>query len=375
MKRLMFSLFLSCCLLLCFAGSAFGITVDAASAILIDASTGRIIYQQDAHTSLAPASTTKVLTALVALEEIPDYSKQVKVPEDFENIGESSIYLEPGERINYMDLLYALMMASANDAGQVLAISICGSEENFVKLMNQRTAELGLTDSHWENVHGLDSDQHYTSAYDLAMIMREAAKIDLFNTIVTTDEYKMNTRVDSEFQTIYTHNQFLELYDGADGGKTGYTDAAGSCLVASATRGGLRLIGVVLNAQDRYAQMEKMMDYGFSKFSGQRVAERGDVIGSVRVLHGKIDTVDLVVGGDVVVPIEQGSSYKPEAKYDYPLTLETPFSSTEPIGTVTYADSLGNPISAPLYVTESAERYTFGIVWQQVWQKFLSVFL
>ena len=381
MKRLLTVLLL--CLLICAfcAGAASAVTVDAGSAILIDASTGRVLYEQNAHEKMAPASTTKILTCLLVLENVEDLSATVTLPADFQNVGESSIYLEPGETITYESLLYALMLRSANDAAQALAIGVAGSEEAFAEMMNDRTAELGLTDSHWVNAHGLDAEDHYSSAYDLAMIAHTAVQIPFFNELVAAASYTLPW-ADYEYdRNIYNHNQFLDLYEGADGIKTGFTDDAGYCLVGSATRDDLRLIGVVMNAPENeerdahYKAMTALMDYGFSSYTAKQLGRKGDVVGSVRISGSKVNSMDVVLGSDVNLPVTASSDFDPKTQYDYPRSLPAPVAADEPIGKATYTDEEGKTVTVDLYLKEAVERYTFGLVFKQVWQRFLSALL
>ena len=356
-------------------GTAGALTIDASSAILIDASTGRILYEQAAHEKLAPASTTKILTCLLVLENVEDLSATVTLPADFQNVGESSIYLEAGETITYESLLYALMLRSANDAAQALAIGVAGSEEAFADMMNARSEELGLKDSHWANPHGLDDDEHYTSAYDLAMIAKTACQIPFFNTLVATTSYTLPW-ADYEYdRNIYNHNQFLDVYEGADGIKTGYTDKAGSCLVGSATKDDLRLIGVVLNAEDHYAAMSQLMDYGFSTFTSKLLGQKGDVVGSVRISGGRIDSVDVILGSDVNLPVALAGNFEPQVEYDYETSMAAPVSADAPIGEATFIDEEGNQVRVDLYLAESVDRYTFATVFKEVWQRFFSALL
>ena len=381
MKRSLLVLLI--CLLICaFTSSvASAFTVDATSAVLMDASTGRILYEQNAHEKLAPASTTKILTCLLVLENVEDLSATVTLPADFENVGESSIYLEPGETHTYESLLYALMLRSANDAAQALAIGVAGSEEAFADMMNARTAELGLQDSHWMNPHGLDEEGHYSSAYDLAVIAQTAIQIPFFNELVATTAYTLPWEGYEYDREIYNHNQFLDLYEGADGIKTGYTDDAGSCLVGSATRDSLRLIGVVLKAAEtddhdgHYTAMTKLMDYGFSSYSAKVLGKKGDVVGSVRISGGKANSVDVVLGDDITLAVTTENGYDPQLTYDIPNSVPAPASTDQPIGKATYIDEEGKTVSVDLYLAESVERYTFGTIFRQIWQAFLSALL
>ena len=381
MKRSLLVLLI--CLLICaFTSSvASAFTVDAASAVLMDASTGRILYEQNAHEKLAPASTTKILTCLLVLENVDDLSATVTLPADFQNVGESSIYLEPGETHTYESLLYALMLRSANDAAQALAIGVAGSEEAFADMMNARCAELGLQDSHWKNPHGLDEEDHYSSAYDLAVIAYTATQIPFFNTLVATTSYTLPWEGYEYDREVYNHNQFLDLYEGADGIKTGYTDDSGYCLVGSATRDSLRLIGVVLKAAEtddhdgHYKAMSKLMDYGFSSYSAKVLGKKGDVVGSVRISGGKTNSADVILGDDVTLAVTTENGYDPQLTYDIPNSLSAPVSADQPIGKATYIDDEGKTVSVDLYLAESVDRYTFGTVFKLIWQRFFSALL
>ena len=376
MKKLFVSIFVAIGLVVTFASSAAALTIDAAACVLIDASTGRVLYENNAHQALPPASTTKVLTALLVLESVEDLSTTVTLPDDFANVGESGIQLEPGETQTIEDLLYALMLRSANDAAQALAIAVSGTEEAFVKYMNDKTEELGLTDSTWQNPHGLDAEGHLTSAYDLAMITREAMKYPLFNQIIVTEQWTLPWPSNVYDRVVYNYNQFLTLYEGADGVKTGYTDTAGNCLVASATRNGMRLIGVVLNCpnQTHYEQMELLMDYGFETYKPVQLASSGDVIAQIDIRHGDKSTINAVLNNDIVIALPSNSTYQPVAQLDLPASLEAHLDAEEPIGSISYSDEVGNVVEVPIYLEESVIRYTFADALKSVWQRFIEAF-
>ena len=376
MKKLFVSIFVAIGLVVTFASSAAALTIDAAACVLIDASTGRVLYENNAHQALPPPSTTKVLTALLVLESVEDLSTTVTLPDDFANVGESGIQLEPGETQTIEDLLYALMLRSANDAAQALAIAVSGTEEAFVKYMNDKTEELGLTDSTWQNPHGLDAEGHLTSAYDLAMITREAMKYPLFNQIIVTEQWTLPWPSNVYDRVVYNYNQFLTLYEGADGVKTGYTDTAGNCLVASATRNGMRLIGVVLNCpnQTHYEQMELLMDYGFETYKPVQLASSGDVIAQIDIRHGDKSTINAVLNNDIVIALPSNSTYQPVAQLDLPASLEAPLDAEEPIGSISYSDEVGNVVEVPIYLEESVIRYTFADALKSVWQRFIEAF-
>jgi len=373
-KKYIIGIVLFLCFFLIPATHADAFWVDASSAILIDANSGKILYQQNPHAKLPPASTTKILTALIALEK-GDLSQKITVPADFVDAGEASIWLEPGETHTLEDLMYAMLLRSANDAAQVIAIGIAGSEDKFVEMMNTKTTNMGLKDSSWANPHGLNNENHYTSAYDLAYIARAATKIPTFNTIIKTQKKQMPWQDNPYNRVVYNRNQYLTLYDGADGIKTGYTKEAGSCLVASATRNGMRLIGVVMHCNGMYKQMAAMMDYGFKNYDPYKVASAGDVMGTVTVKGGKQKTVDAVLKTDLAVTLPAGSTFKPTATIDLPEKLETPLSVDKPIGTVTCLDADGNKTTANLYPATNLERYTFFGVISQAFSRIFNVLL
>lgn len=234
--------------------------VAARAALLADARTGAILFEQAAHESLAPASTTKIMTALVALEQ-GDLSDMVTVPPEALAVGEASMGLVVGEVISLEELLHGLLLVSANDAAATIAIHIGGSVEAFVALMNERAAELGLADTHFVNPHGLDDPEHLASAADLLTLTREALSNSDFVRFTATPQATVAGR------SLASTNQLLTSYDGADGVKTGTTDAAGQCLVASATRNEGRAIVVLLGSDDRYADAEALLDFYFEHYA------------------------------------------------------------------------------------------------------------
>jgi len=355
------------------SSAAFALEINASACILIDSATGRVIYQSNAHEALPPASTTKVLTALITLDSVEDLSAKVTLPEDFVNVGESGINLAAGDTASVEDLLYALMLRSANDAGQALAIAVSGTEDAFAQYMNDYTAAMGLSDSTWANSHGLDEEGHLVSAYDLAMITREAVKFDKFNEIITTESWTLPWLSNVYDRVIYNHNQFLDTYEGGDGVKTGYTEDAGNCLIASATREGMRLIGVVLNCpnQTHYDEMTKLMDYGFEHYKPLKLASAGDVVGTVKIKKGDIGKVDLVYAHDVVIAVPNNSTYTPVPKMDIPAVLEAPQSANAPAGYVRYTDDLDNTAEIPIFLKEDVKRYTFADALKAAWQSFV----
>ena len=247
-------------------------TVSAKSAVVIDADTGRILYEQDAHTRRGMASTTKIMTALVALEQAsPDML--VTVDPRACGVEGSSVYLFAGEKITMETLLYALMLQSANDAAEAIAYAIAGSVEKFADLMNQKADELGLTATHFENPHGLDGETHYTTAYELALIAAYAMKNDSFAEIVSTVKRVVPLHNGEASRLLINHNRLLREYDDIIGVKTGYTKKCGRTLVSAAERDGVRLICVTLNDGNDWMDHRALLDYAYSLYGEVRLSE------------------------------------------------------------------------------------------------------
>ena len=242
--------------------------ISAKSAVLIDATSGQVLYEKDAELRLPMASTTKIMTALCALElATPD--DVITVDARAVGIEGSSVYLCENEQLTLLHLLYALLLASANDAATAIAIGTAGSVEAFADYMNQKAKALGLKNTHFENPHGLDSEQHYTTAHDLALIAREVLAHPLLRTMCSTR--KITIPQGEGVRVLVNHNKLLRLYDGAIGVKTGFTKKSGRCLVSAAERDGLTLIAVTLAAPDDWNDHTRMLDAGFSTFESVRL--------------------------------------------------------------------------------------------------------
>lgn len=245
--------------------ASFAPIISASGAILITADEGEIIYEKDADKKLMPASTTKIMTALVALEILEEIGtgpdSRVIIPKDAIGVEGSSIYLKAGEKITIEELLYGTMLQSGNDAATALAICCGGTLENFVDKMNEKAKELGCRNTNFINPSGLSHEEHYTTAGDLARIAREAMKNEYFRKIVGAKSWHSQ---DAE-RTFSNKNKTVTQYEGATGIKIGYTKASGRTLVASAKRGEVELIAVVLNDSNWFNDAYAMMDYGFSR--------------------------------------------------------------------------------------------------------------
>ncbi len=242
--------------------------ISAGQAILIDGDTGKVLYEKAADEKAYPASTTKIMTALITLETLEKYDSPIdqfiEVPEAAEGVEGSSLYLKAGEKISVEDLLYGLMLVSGNDAAVALADIIGGSEEGFVEMMNDKAAKLHCVNTHFVNPNGLFDENHYTTARDMAIIAREAMKNDTFRKIVSTRDWKAE-REESTYLTFHNKNKTISQFEGGNGIKIGYTKSSGRTLVASAERNGHTMIAVVMSAPDWFNDAYRLMDYGFEQ--------------------------------------------------------------------------------------------------------------
>ncbi|WP_066635311.1 D-alanyl-D-alanine carboxypeptidase family protein [Desulfolucanica intricata] len=275
--------------------------ITADSAILMDIQTGQILFEKNAFEKRPPASTTKILTALLALEG-GDLNQLVTVSPRAAATGESSIHLQAGEKLTLEELIYGALIESGNDACVAIAEHIAGKEENFVQLMNHKAKLLGAINTNFVNTNGLPAKDHYSSAYDLAILTRHALHNPVFNNIVSTHEKIISGPGWNRY--LHNTNRLLETYDGADGVKTGTTDAAGQCLVASATKDNRRLVCVVLHSEDRYFDSTTLLEYGFNNFEYVEVAVKGQPFGKIRVKEGTTPEVSVVAQSDLgaVIP-------------------------------------------------------------------------
>ncbi|MDE7191257.1 MAG: D-alanyl-D-alanine carboxypeptidase, partial [Clostridia bacterium] len=254
----------------------------SSSMAVVEASTLRVLVEQNKDVRLEMASTTKIMTALVVIEN-EDLDKEFTIPDEAVGVEGSSIYLKSNEIWTIRDLLYGLMLRSGNDAATALAIAVSGSVENFVKSMNDKVSQLGLENTHFENPHGLHADGHYTSAYDLAVISAVAMQNPIFKEIAGCKMYTV--QANSSHPTYYfaNKNKMLGIYDGANGIKTGYTKDSGRCLVTAAERNGMQLVGVVLNVYDHYNASAINFDKAFENYAPVSIGKKGDILENLNI--------------------------------------------------------------------------------------------
>lgn len=265
-------------------------SLSAKAAALYEPRTERFVYMKNPNERLPIASTTKIMTALIALESL-EPNELIAVDSRAIGIDGSSIYLKEGEILSAEDLIYALMLRSANDAAEALAYKIAGSVEDFADMMNKRAKEMGLEDTCFKNPHGLDADGHYTTAHDLAIISANALKNSKFLQISST--YKKTIQSNFEERLLVNHNKLLRSYDGCIGVKTGYTKKSGRSLVGAAERDGLMLISVTIDAPDDWSDHKKLLDYGFSILHSITPISKGEFTYSLPVLNGDKDKINV----------------------------------------------------------------------------------
>jgi len=253
-----------------------GISVSAASAVLMDVKTGDVLFGKRADTRRPPASTTKIMTAILGLE-LGRSDEVVTVSQKAAAVGEATLHLDPGEKITLYELITGALVRSGNDACVAIAEHIMGSEEEFVKLMNKKALTLGAQNTNFENTNGLPRKDHYSTAKDLALMARPGLQIPQFSSITRQKKTEIHFLEPDVFMDLRNTNKLLWNYPYANGVKTGTTTAAGKCLVASATKEGRQLLAVVLNAPDRFGDAKKLLEWGFEKTETVRLAEVGQI--------------------------------------------------------------------------------------------------
>lgn len=303
------------------------LSINAKAFVLMDPISGRILLEKNSQDKMAMASTTKIMTAIIALEK-GDLRSLIKVSPRAVSIGGSSFYLRPGEVLTLEDMLYGLLLPSGNDAAVAIAEHIGGTEEKFVKMMNQKALELGALDTHFANPHGLDHPEHYTTARDLAIISRYAWKHNKFREIVQTKTKEI--KYGDFTRQISSTNRLLWEFNGADGIKTGYTGKAGRCLVATAKNNGFRLISVVLGSQNHFEESKKLLDYGFKNYKLTNIILKNNYFATVDVEKGVFQKVDLVAKDSIILPMKEDENV--DFKLIVPEEINAPVSRGEQIG-------------------------------------------
>lgn len=315
--------------------------IASKSAILMDASTGKVLYEKNSHEKLPPASVTKVMTMLLICEALEDgkikEDDDVQISEVASSMGGSQIFLEPGEIQKVDTLLKSIAVASANDACVAMAEYVGGSVEEFVALMNKRAKELGMNDTNFVNTNGLPVDNHYTSAYDIALMSRELLKHKKISKYLTTwmDEVVVGKK--QAKIGISNTNKLVKHYSGATGVKTGFTQEAKYCLSASALRNNTHLIAVTLCAETspiRFKDATSLLNYGFANYESVKICEANQKVSTVEFKKGEKESVDLVAKDDFSVLIKKGDKKDFQKKVEIKQDLKLPIKKNTELGVV-----------------------------------------
>lgn len=313
---------------------------SAHSAVLLDAASERILFAKNAEQRSLVASTTKIMTGLLVAETCA-LDAPVEIPAEAVGVEGSSMSLEAGEVLRVETLLYGMLLHSGNDAATALAVYCAGSVENFAELMNRKARALGLEETHFVNPHGLDAEDHYSTALDLARLAAAAMENPIFCRVVSTKTATLEGRYFSN------HNKLLWRYPDADGVKTGYTKAAGRVLVSSAVRDGRRLIAVTINDPDDWADHAALLDYGFSAFPLCTVAEAGKVLGDVPVIGGGEELAQVVLSEDAALPV--GAEEQVTLSLDLPAFVYAPVLAGDQAGVLRILIDGTETASLPVY--------------------------
>ena len=339
--------------------------LSSRSAIVMDAATGLVIYERNADERRYPASTTKIMTLVIALEK-GNLDDIVTVSSSAEGTEGSTLWLKAGERIPLRELLYGMMMHSGNDATVVIAEHIAGSVPAFAGMMTARAHELGAESTSFVNPNGLPDDNHYTTARDLAIIAAHGYSLPEFEDIVSTKEISYNW-VHDEKKQLRNENQMLWFYPGGNGVKTGYTDKAGRCLVSGAKHDGIQLVTVVLDSLFMWNDSIALLDYGFEQIEPITVVRAGESVGSVDISGGSINTTDVKTASAITLPRLKGSAalLNFEKVLELPESVDAPVKAGDPVGRLVIKQNGSEVASVDLLAVSSAEKMSF-------WEKLLA---
>lgn len=311
------------------------INVSADAAILMDAKTGQVLFSKNPFKKRPPASTTKVITALLAIET-GRLTDKVTISNTAARTEGSSMYLRAGEVFTLSDLLYGALLNSGNDACVAIAEHIAGSVENFAVLMNMKALAVGALNTHFVNPNGLPNQDHYTCAYDLALFARRALANPTFSQIVSTKDKVIDLPAPNWDRRLQNTNQLLWRYLWADGVKTGTTSAAGQCLISSASKGSRQLLAVVLRSGDRWNDSIRMFEYGFNNFEYKQVSVTGAKFGLCAVTDGKQNKVPAIYSGDLGMLVPVGGKVDLEQRVSLLPSLSAPVTKGQVLGSVSY---------------------------------------
>lgn len=336
---------LSLLVLLPFNISAMDLATNASSVIVMEPTTGEIIYERNSHERRHPASMTKIMTMLLVMEaiekDIIKWDDMVTVSSNASSMGGSQILLETGEQMSVYDMFKGLAVASGNDAAVALAEKIAGTEEMFVKMMNDRAKELGLQDTNFKNCHGLDEANHYSTAYDMAIMAKELVKHTKIFEFTSIYEDYLRKDTDRSFWLVNT-NKLVRFYPGVDGLKTGYTSEAGFCITATANINDMRIITVVMGEPDsetRNKDVSSVFDYVYAQYGLQKIVDTETILEEVNVEKGKVESIGIVAKeevNDLYNKNDGTGNFTYEVEVD---NLKAPLSKGDVVGKLTLKEN------------------------------------
>lgn len=369
MKKLIFSVFLFfCCMIVV---SAEDLAPNSQSSILMNYETGKIVYEKNSNEKLAPASMTKMMTLLLIMEKIEDgtikYTDPVVISENAANMGGSQIFIEANTQMKVEELIKGIAIASGNDAAVAMAEKVGGSVDSFVKMMNDKCKEIGCTNSNFVNVHGLDEENHYSSAHDMALIARELLHYqDILRFTSTYEEYL--TKPDGTKIWLVNTNKLVRFMQGVDGLKTGFTTNAGYCLTATGLRNDIRFISVVMGvetSQKRSEDTSNLLTYGFNNYKINKVINEDVELGKVKIEKGKQKEGTLTIKENINELI---SIKDPLKEYQYNVTLnknvKAPIKKGDKVGTLEILDNGNVAYTVDLTIKEDVEKSSLFDIFQ-----------
>lgn len=355
-----------------------GLLTDGKSAILIEATTGKVLYEKNSHDRYAPASMTKIMSMILIMEEIEkgtlNWNEVLTTSAHAASMGGSQIFLQENEKMSVEDLFKAVAIGSANDATVVFAERIAGTEEKFVEKMNKKAKDLGLKDTNFKNAVGLDEANHYSSAYDMAFMAKELVKHEKIFEYTTIYEDYLRQNTDNKFWLVNT-NKLIKTYEGADGLKTGYTSEAGYCLTATAYKNNMRLIGTIMGSSEsktRNSNMATLLDYGYNMYKMQVEVKKGEVISKKNISKAKNEVIQIVPLKDASVLLEKGEENK-NLNYEIKLDkIKLPINKGDKIGKLKLKD--GNKVISivDLTVKENIEKASIIELYKRTLKSILS---
>jgi serine-type D-Ala-D-Ala carboxypeptidase (penicillin-binding protein 5/6) len=353
---------------------------EAKSAILIERDTGTVLYEKNSHEPLPPASMTKIMTMLLIMEAIDKgqlkMDDMVRTSEYAASMGGSQIFLEPGEEMTVEQMLEGIAIGSANDASVALAEKIAGSEDAFVKKMNQKAKKLGLKNTKFQNVTGLPADDHYSSAYDMAIMAKELLKYEEITKFTGQYESYLRENTDKKFWLVNT-NKLVRFYKGVDGLKTGYTNEAKYCLTATAVKDGMRVIAVVYGAptpKSRNAQVSKMLDYAFNQYTTHPLYKKDEKVGKVQVSKGAKNHVSVTTEEPISILTKKGESidnFQQDIQLD-PI-IKAPLEKGDPVGKLVVKKDGKKVLETPLVAGDSVKKASWWKLYKKVFGMYTKV--